>query len=71
VVLPQPPTPRINKHRPLGRLTTCPAKKKKKKKGRTINNELKTSTQQRCIVAESTLEKGWSKELISVRTISK
>jgi hypothetical protein len=48
-----PPACGINQHSPLDRLTP-PCKKKKK---RTINKELKTSTQQRGQEAESTPEK--------------
>jgi hypothetical protein len=45
-----PVTPRINQHRPLGRMTSPPHTHKKK--------EPKTNTQQRDRIAESTLEKG-------------
>jgi hypothetical protein len=59
-----PATSRINQHSLLDRLTPTPQQKKKKKKpknkqtkNRRINKELKTKTQQRDGVAESTWEK--------------
>jgi hypothetical protein len=61
-----PATPRINQHRPLGRLTP-PAKKK----NWIINNELKTTHSRVGGIAQSALEKGgearsWSPHKLSV-----
>jgi hypothetical protein len=70
-----PSHPGINQHSPLGRLTPL-QKKKKKKKNWTINNELKTSTQQKGQESESAPEKegetrSWSPLIISKQKLER